>query len=90
MARERIKNRRINAKKSSVIPAHYDPGQQAKALSVREREILDLIGCGRTSKEIASVLGLSPATIATYRKHICRKLNLHSTPQLATFAMQVP
>jgi DNA-binding CsgD family transcriptional regulator len=54
-------------------------------LTVREREVLSLIGRGRTTKEIAGILGISPATVGNHRKSLCRKLDMHSTAQLASF-----
>lgn len=51
-------------------------------LTLREQQVLLLIGEGKTTKEIAGTLGLSPATVAVYRKNICRYLNLHSTAEL--------
>ena len=57
-------------------------------LSRRESETLHLIGEGLTTKEIATKLGLSNDTIASYRKHICRKLRLHSTAELITFSIR--
>lgn len=52
----------------------------------REREILKHIGQGRTSKQIASALNLSVFTVSNHRKHICKKLGLHSTAQLVAYA----
>lgn len=53
----------------------------------RELEILDLLGHGKTSKEIAVVLNLRVATIASHRKNICRKLGAHSTAELIRYAV---
>jgi DNA-binding CsgD family transcriptional regulator len=55
-------------------------------LTKREREILALIGHGKTTKEIAAALGVSTDTIANHRKSICKKTNIHSTAGLAAFA----
>ena len=57
-------------------------------LTSREKSILTLIGSGKTTKEIASSLELSPFTIADYRKHISRKLSLHSTAELIAYALR--
>lgn len=57
------------------------------ALTRREREVLDLIGQGKTSKQIAAVLNLSVYTVNNHRKHICKKVGLHSTAQLVAFAV---
>lgn len=61
-------------------------------LSRRERSVLTLIGTGKTSKDIALILQLSPSTVASYRKCICRKLCVHSTAELIAYAvrMQLP
>jgi DNA-binding CsgD family transcriptional regulator len=56
-------------------------------LSPREREILALIGSGRTNREIAEALALSPHTVETHRKHIIDKLDLHSTAELVRYAL---
>ena len=52
-------------------------------LTTREKEILALVATGKTTKEIARELKLSVHTIATHRKHLCKKLGLHSTVELA-------
>ncbi len=57
------------------------------ALTRREREILEWIGQGKTSKQIAEMLNLSVYTVNNHRKHICKKANLHSTAQLVAFAV---
>jgi DNA-binding CsgD family transcriptional regulator len=56
-------------------------------LTRREREVLDLIGQGKTSKQIAAALNLSVYTVNNHRKHICKKVGLHSTAQLVAFAV---
>jgi len=55
-------------------------------LTNRENEVLHLIAHGKTSKQIAEALSVSIHTIANHRKHICRKLGLHSTAELVAFA----
>lgn len=59
-------------------------------LSQREKAVLALIGTGKTSKEIALALRLSPATVADYRKQICHKLPLHSTAEVIAYALRNP
>lgn len=51
-------------------------------LTDREQQVLRLIAEGLTTKEIASLLGRSAETISNHRKHICYKLNIHSTAGL--------
>lgn len=56
-------------------------------LNAREIEVLQLVVEGKTSSEIAAVLDLSPDTIATYRKRIMNKLDIHDIPGLVKFAI---
>ena len=55
-------------------------------LTRREKQVLDLIGLGKTTKEVAAILKLSTATIGNHRKSICRKLDAHSTAELVSCA----
>lgn len=57
-------------------------------LSAREREILQLIAEGRTSKEIATKLNLSVYTVDGYRTRIMEKLDLHSVGELVRFGLR--
>jgi DNA-binding CsgD family transcriptional regulator len=59
----------------------------SQGFSTREREILQLLGQGKTSKEIAVFLTLSITTIASHRRSICRKLGVHSTAELIHYAV---
>jgi DNA-binding CsgD family transcriptional regulator len=54
------------------------------SLTPMEDAVLQLIGQGKTSKEIAVLLGMSVLTVGNHRKNLARKLNLHSTAQLAS------
>ncbi|HBO22584.1 response regulator transcription factor [Providencia sp.] len=51
-------------------------------LSIREREIMDMILDGNTSKETAEKLSLSPRTVEVHRSNIYTKLGIKSLPQL--------
>ena len=57
-------------------------------LSEREREIFQLVAEGRSSKDIAALLSLSPTTVETHRAHIMQKLNLHNTAELVLYAVR--
>jgi two-component system, NarL family, response regulator NreC len=57
-------------------------------LTDREREILQLLAEGRSNKEVAQVLSLSPYTVETHRSHIMQKLNLHNTAEIVLYAMR--
>ena len=55
-------------------------------LSEREREVLQLVAEGRSSKEIAEVLSISPATVETHRAHLLQKLGFHNTVEVVRYA----
>jgi len=58
------------------------------SLSEREREIFQLVAEGRSSKEIAELLSVSPTTVETHRAHIMQKLDLHGTAELVLYAVR--
>jgi DNA-binding CsgD family transcriptional regulator len=57
-------------------------------LSEREREVLQLVAEGRSSKEAAELLSISPATVETHRAHILQKLGLRNTAELILYAVR--
>ncbi|HEX6547046.1 MAG TPA: response regulator transcription factor [Bryobacteraceae bacterium] len=57
-------------------------------LTSRERELLQLVAEGRSTKEIAGQLNLSPHTVDTHRGNIMHKLNVHSVPELILYAVR--
>jgi DNA-binding NarL/FixJ family response regulator len=57
-------------------------------LTSREREILQLLSEGKSSKEVASSLNLSVKTAETHRSNIMRKLKLHSVSELVLYALR--
>jgi len=57
-------------------------------LSPRQREVLQLIAEGRSTKEIAFDLGVSVKTVETHRRQMMDKLNLHSVAQLTKYAVR--
>lgn len=59
-----------------------------ESLSKREFEIFSLIAAGKTPKEIAFELDLSPKTVSTYQSRIQSKLHLSNTAQLARYAFE--
>jgi len=54
----------------------------------RERQVLLLIVDGRTSNEVAKLLGLSPKSVDTYRSRIMLKLGIGDLPGLVKFAIR--
>lgn len=67
---------------------HSNPFSFQKILSLREQEILSLIGASMSDADIADILGLSPSTIQAHRRNLMRKLDLHSTPHLIQYALE--
>lgn len=61
---------------------------RSQPLTTREREVLQLIAEGYTSKRIAARLSLSAKTIETHRSHIMQKLNIHNAAGLIRYAIQ--
>jgi len=57
-------------------------------LSSREKEILRLIGEGKTSQEIADQLFIGKSTVDTHRKNILKKMNIHGKTDLIRFAVE--
>jgi len=65
-------------------------GRQAanNRLTDRERQILQLIADGKTNKEIAHLLGISPKTVSVHRTNLASKLGVHSSVDLVRYATQ--
>jgi DNA-binding NarL/FixJ family response regulator len=61
---------------------------EKSSLTAKEREVLQLIAEGKSTKEIASILHVSVPTIETHRQHIMEKLNLHSVAELTKYAIR--
>ena len=57
-------------------------------LTPREREVLQLIAEGKSNKEAATALFVSPTTIETHRARIMDKLDLHSTADIVLYAVR--
>ena len=70
------------------ISASEIPEPRENRLSSREREVLQLLSEGRSSKEVASSLDLSVKTAETHRANIMRKLKIHSVSELVRYAVR--
>jgi two-component system, NarL family, response regulator NreC len=57
-------------------------------LTDREKEVFQLLAEGKSAKEIAGILNLSPYTVETHRTHIMQKLDLHSSVDLVLYAVR--
>lgn len=60
----------------------------SEALTSREREVIQLLAEGKTSKEVAVALNLSVKTAETHRTNLMRKLDLHSIADLTRYAVR--
>lgn len=77
--------------------AHAEPAQflaneaplaAAKPLSLREREVLQLLAEGKSSKEIAARLNIAATTVESHRRQIMDKLNLRTIAELTKYAVR--
>ncbi len=57
-------------------------------LTEREREILQLLAEGKSNKEAAAMLNLSPYTVETHRGNLMQKLGLHNTAEIVLYAVR--
>lgn len=69
---------------SHEMPA---PQPETDPLTPRQREVLQLIAEGHSTKEIATILSVSAKTIEFHRAQIIRELHLHSTADLTRYAI---
>ena len=60
----------------------------ADPLSGRERQVLQLVGEGKSTKEIAVLLGVSVKTAESHRARLMRKLDIHETASLVRYAIR--
>ncbi|MBN2375416.1 MAG: response regulator transcription factor [Sedimentisphaerales bacterium] len=70
---------------------HKPTGEQASVFSLltnREREVLQLLAEGNTTKQIATECHVSVKTIETHRQHIMEKLSIHSVAELTKYAIR--
>jgi DNA-binding NarL/FixJ family response regulator len=72
-----------------VLTTLAERGPSAGAiLTPRQREVIRLIADGRTMKEIAAALGLSPRTIETHKYEMMQALGLRTTAELIRYALE--
>ncbi len=79
-----------------VLAGFLDKGHSASSqepprlpkLTAREREVIQLLAEGKSSKEVACVLNLSTKTAETHRSNIMRKLGFHSIRDLVVYAVK--
>jgi len=64
-------------------------GRDEEPLTARQREVLQLIAEGKSTKEIALMLDLSVKTVETHRKELMERLGIHDVPGLVRYAIRV-
>jgi len=76
---------------SSVVDACLGKPAESTAdrLTSREREVLQLVAEGKTTKEVAQVLGIGVKTADSHRTRVMRKLDIHETAGLVRFAIRL-
>jgi DNA-binding NarL/FixJ family response regulator len=72
-------------KAGSFENATQDPYEQ---LTLREKEVLQLIAEGKSNKEIAQLLNISVNTVAVHRAHVMETLGVHRTAELVLYAVK--
>jgi DNA-binding NarL/FixJ family response regulator len=73
---------------SDRLAPYEAPTLLRSRLTPREREIVQLLAEGNSSKEVAGVLGISVKTAETHRANIMRKLQVHSASELVRYAIK--
>ena len=63
-------------------------GQPADRLTLREKQVLQLIAEGKSTKDVASLLGISVKTAETHRTRLMQKLDIHETASLVRYAVR--
>ncbi len=71
-----------------VAQAGCDDAAAFSVLTPREREVLQLMAEGQSTKAIAARLAVSVKTVETYRQQVMEKLNLHSIAELTKYAIR--
>lgn len=66
-----------------------NPMADEEVLSIREREILQMVAEGHSTKEISAILNLSIKTVDNHRSNIMKKLNIHDIASLTRYAIRV-
>ena len=72
----------------SILRRNVDQNELSEKLSIREREVLQLVTEGRSAKEIADILHLSVKTIEFHKYRMMKRLGVHTTVELAKYAVQ--
>lgn len=73
----------------AVIEAYRSKSERpSDPLSIRERQVLQLIAEGKSTKDVASLLGISTKTAESHRSRLMKKLDIHETASLVRYAVR--
>lgn len=73
----------------AVVEGYRNKSQRpSDPLTVRERQVLQLIAEGKSTKEVASLLGISVKTAESHRTRLMQKLDIHETATLVRYAVR--
>jgi two-component system, NarL family, response regulator NreC len=80
----------LSSRASQTLAQAYLAGntQPNDPLTPRDRQVLQLVAEGKTSKEIAEILDITPKTAETYRSRLMEKLDIHDTAGLVRYAIR--
>ena len=74
---------------SAVVAAYRSRSERAPdPLTARERQVLQLIAEGKSTKDIASILGVSVKTAESHRSRLMQKLDIHEVASLVRYAVK--
>jgi DNA-binding NarL/FixJ family response regulator len=74
---------------SAVMEAYQSKSEKSKnPLTLRERQVLQLIAEGKSTKDVASLLGISVKTAESHRTRLMQKLDIHETASLVLYAVR--
>ena len=79
----------VNAVDITPVAPKLPQSSRECNFSPMQWKVLQLIGEGKSSKEIANLLRIGTSTVGTHRKLIFRKTHLHTTPELVRYARKV-
>jgi DNA-binding NarL/FixJ family response regulator len=71
-----------------IGPGNPNENPRQPVLTPREREVIQLVAEGKTTKEVAAALNLSVKTAETHRANLMRKLGLHSVADVTVYAVR--
>ena len=73
----------------AVMEAYHSKSEKSKnPLTLRERQVLQLIAEGKSTKDVATLLGISVKTAESHRTRLMRKLGIHETASLVRYAVR--